>query len=88
MIHCLSNSTARVVYFYFDFNDVKKQYQESLIHSLITQLSAQSAEIPGALQTLYPHYQGGQQQLCYDEPVETLQSILRGFPENTSFLMF
>ncbi|KAI9868361.1 MAG: hypothetical protein M1813_005804 [Trichoglossum hirsutum] len=42
--HCLADSTAGVVYFYFDFNDVKKQYQENLIRSLITQLSAQSAK--------------------------------------------
>jgi hypothetical protein len=44
--HCLADSTAGVVYFYFDFNDVKKQYQENLIRSLITQLSAQSAKPP------------------------------------------
>jgi hypothetical protein len=60
---------------------VRKQHPESLIRSLITQLSAQSAETPEALQTLYSCYQDGQQQLYYDNLVETLQSMLRGFPE-------
>ncbi|KAH0559449.1 hypothetical protein GP486_004039 [Trichoglossum hirsutum] len=79
--HCLSNPTAGVVYFYFDFNDAKKQYQESLIRSLITQLSTQSAKLSGALQTLYSHCQDGQQQPCYDTLVETFQSMLGDFSE-------
>jgi hypothetical protein len=81
MSHCQSDSTLRVAYFYFDFNDGEKQRHENLIRSLITQLSTPSAKTPEALQALYSRNQDGQQQPSNDRLVATLQSILGDFPK-------
>ena len=42
-----------VLYFYFDFNDNKKQRHEKIIRSLIFQLSLQPGSAPQALEALY-----------------------------------
>jgi hypothetical protein len=79
--HCLSNPELRVAYFYFDFNDKRKQNHENLIRSLITQLSIQNASPPKALEALYAINQNGHQQPSHQGLVETLKVILRLFPK-------
>jgi hypothetical protein len=70
-----------MAYFYFDFNDGKKQRHESLIRSLIVQLSTQNEKYTEALHALYSHSQSGKYQPSYDGLVGTLQSMLQSYPK-------
>jgi hypothetical protein len=70
-----------MAYFYFDFNDEKKQRHESLIRSLIVQLSTQSEKHTEALHALYSRSQSGKYQPSYDGLVGTLQSMLQSYPK-------
>jgi hypothetical protein len=53
----LNDGKARVIYFYFDFNDVAKQSVEGMVRSLIYQLVARADRVPKAIQTLYSKHQ-------------------------------
>jgi hypothetical protein len=79
MLHCQSDQTLAIIYFYFDFNDTKKQRYKNLIRSMIAQLSMQSANTPEALNTIYCRYQEGQQQPTIADLVLTLQHMLGDF---------
>lgn len=70
-----------MAFFYFDFNDAKKQQSENLVRSLIVQLSAQSSTIPEALNALYSKHHDGQQQPSKVSLVETLRQICMEFQE-------
>ncbi|MCJ1360232.1 MAG: hypothetical protein MMC33_010235 [Icmadophila ericetorum] len=77
--HCQSDSTLAIAFFYFDFNDTKKQNPENLIRSLIKQLSGQSTNTPETLNTLYSRSQDGQQQPTTDDLESTLQQMVKDF---------
>ena len=79
MLHCQSDQTLAIIYFYFDFNDTKKQRHENLICSMIVQLSMQSTNTPEALNTIYSRCQEGQQQPTVADLVLTLQHMLKDF---------
>jgi hypothetical protein len=79
MLHCQSDQTLAIIYFYFDFNDSKKQRYENLIRSMITQLSMQSTNTPEALNTIYCRCQEGRQQPTIADLVLTFQYMLRDF---------
>jgi hypothetical protein len=66
-----------MAYFYFDFNDEKKQCQKSLVRSLIAQLSIQNERHSEALHTLYCRSRGGRYQPSYDGLIGTLESMLQ-----------
>ena len=76
--HCQSEPTRAKAYFYFDFNDSRKQMTENLLRSLVTQFSAQDHRIPESLQSAYSQSQNGQQQ----PTIEILTPILRQVLEN------
>jgi hypothetical protein len=71
---CQSDSALKVAYFYFDFRDIEKQRSENFIRSAITQLSAQSVEVPEALEMSYSRNR--YRQLSGRELVATLKSML------------
>ncbi|KAF2728404.1 HET-domain-containing protein, partial [Polyplosphaeria fusca] len=50
--HCDIKLGQVAAYFYFDFNDVKKQHADLMLRSLVCQLLQQSVEIPTGLDTL------------------------------------
>jgi hypothetical protein len=79
--HYKLDSLVAVVYFYFDFNDAKKQRHENLIRSLIMQLLIQSRNTPEAMNALFAGSQDGQQQPKTEELALTLQHMLRGFDQ-------
>ena len=80
-LQCQSDQALAVIYFYFDFNDTKKQRHDNLIRSLVVQLSMQSTNTPEALNMLYSRYQDGQHQPTIDDLATTLQHMLGGFHE-------
>jgi ankyrin repeat protein len=57
--HFMSDRNSRVIYYYFDFNDKKKQDLENLLRSLIVQLSSQSTRPSKALADLYAKSRNG-----------------------------
>lgn len=87
MLHCQSDQTVAIMYFYFDFSDTEKQRYENFIRSLVVQLSKQSMNTPEAISTIYSRCQEGQQQPTTDDLVLTLQHILRDFHEIFIILM-
>jgi hypothetical protein len=68
--------SSAVSFFYFDFNDAEKQRCDSLIRSLIVQLSSQSTNTPKALTELYSRHRGGQQTPAPKELMETLREAI------------
>jgi hypothetical protein len=74
--HCSLNPNFAVVYFYFDFNDVERQFHENMIRSLVTQLSIQSQSIPRALESLFVSKMDGQQQPMAGELLTTLRQMV------------
>lgn len=70
-----------VVYFYFDFHDNEKQKYESLLRSLIVQLSMQSMNTPECVEMLFSHSLSGLKQPSTKALENTLQNILQNFQE-------
>ena len=77
--HCQSDPTFVTAYFYFDFSDTLKQSSESLVRSLITQLSSQSHSCPEALKSLYSQNLNGQRQPTTDDLMVILKYIVGSF---------
>jgi hypothetical protein len=77
--HCQSHPSFAIAYFYFDFGDTEKQRSDSLICSLITQLSAQASSCPDALKTLYSHNLNGERKPNMEGLMATLKHIIGGF---------
>ena len=68
----LGNKTA-VAFFYFDFNDADKQKSESMIRSLITQLSEQRLDRSQELDDLYSACYDGKRQPDTDSLMKVLE---------------
>ena len=77
--HCQSHPSFAIAYFYFDFGDTEKQRSDSLICSLITQLSAQTSSCPDALKALYSHNLNGERKSNMEGLMVTLKHIIGGF---------
>jgi hypothetical protein len=50
---CSPSSGPRLAYFYFDFQNLATHNEETMLRSLIRQLSATDVEVPESVQTLY-----------------------------------
>jgi hypothetical protein len=80
--HCKPLTEAGICYYYFDFNDSKKQLHESLIRSLIIQLSLQSKEAQDSLFALSARCkEEGRQQLTSDALASTFRQMIRSFQQ-------
>ena len=79
--HCSNKSSLAVLYFYFDFNDAEKQRPESIIRSLIIQLSLQCISVPQAMESLYATCTNGLRQPAYDSLLATLHQMMGVFQE-------
>ena len=77
--HCQSDPTFVIAYYYFDFSDTLKQSSDSLVRSLITQLSSQSSSCPEALKSLYSQNLNGQRQPTTEDLVAILKHIIGSF---------
>lgn len=79
--HCANKSSFTVLYSYFDFNDATKQRPESILGSLIIQLSLQCTNIPQVLESLYTTCTDGLRQPIYDSLLATLHQMIGIFQE-------
>jgi len=77
--HSSQDSSLAFAFFYFDFNDPKKQIVRSLICSLVTQFSRRCAGIPAGLAALYSHCLDGQHQPTTASLTTILRDVLTGF---------
>ncbi|KAF3937733.1 hypothetical protein ABW19_dt0203028 [Dactylella cylindrospora] len=68
-----------VLYFYFSFQDAKKQRVENMMRALITQLSVRHAEASEYLKILYSSCENGRRQPTYQQLCEAfLQMVEHG----------
>jgi hypothetical protein len=77
--HCSQDPSIAFAFFYFDFNDPKKQVVRSLICSLVTQFSRRCIGIPAGLATLYSNCLDGQHQPTTASITAILQGIITSF---------
>jgi len=68
-----------VLYFYFDFTNVKKQGQEKIIRSLILQLSSQCERAPQDLEALHSSCMNDERQPTHDMLLATLHQMMKSF---------
>jgi hypothetical protein len=68
-----------LTYFYFDFNDTGKRDTDSLMRSLITQLSAQCETIPHPLLELYNSQPDGTKVIDEENLLATLRNLILMF---------
>lgn len=73
LYHCTNDPGKVAAYFYFDFNDLRKQSSELMLKSLIAQLFRQCDRIPSALNSLFV---SGQQMPSVDSILHVLQQII------------
>ncbi len=78
--HCDDDPGKVVAYFYFDFDDVEKQYPEAMVRSLICQLSYQCVEIPACLDLLFSACEDGRQPSS-DALLDVVQHMIQEFPQ-------
>jgi hypothetical protein len=69
-----------LAYFYFDFNDGKKQTVRNLVCALVTQFSGRCSSCPECLATLYSHSLDGQHQPTTTSLTQILRKIIGNFP--------
>ena len=67
---------ALVLYFYFDFKDIKKQSRRALLSSLLVQLGAQSDPFCDILSRLYSSHEDGARQPSDDSLMQCLKDML------------
>ena len=77
--YCQQAPRTALTYFYFDFNDTGKRDTNSLIRSLITQLSAQCETIPPPLLELYNSQPDGTKVIDEENLLATLRNLILTF---------
>ncbi len=76
-LDCQLGGKRAMAFFYFDFNDTEKQKTESMIRSLIIQLSEQSIDVSEELESLYASRGYGTKQPQIDELTRVLQNVIK-----------
>ena len=77
--YCEQMPQTALAYFYFDYNDAGKRDANSLVKSLITQLSAQSETVPLPLLELYQNHKNGAKTPEDDALIATLHNLILTF---------
>jgi hypothetical protein len=86
MAECESGS-AIMVYFYFDFKDLRKQTCHDLLLSLVSQLSTRSSACCDILHRVYEAHDKGTRQPSDDTLKECLQAMLRLLAQGPTFII-
>ena len=76
---CVTTSDIAVLYFFFDFNDTEKQQHESMMRSLLSQLSMHFLSVPPVLETLYTSCMEGGRHPDFEALKETLHKMTSAF---------
>ena len=81
-----STPNIAVLYFFFDFNDVDKQWPENMMRSLLNQLSLHCVNIPQALEELYSSCLNGDRKPNFEAVLKTLHQMAIAF-DNTFIVL-
>jgi hypothetical protein len=81
LLHYRSKSALAVAYFYFDFNDEEKQKHGKMVCSLLWQVSLQSKDAFGVLESLFASCGDGKQQPSHCSLLVSLNQAVQGFEE-------
>lgn len=79
--HCQDDPGKVIAYFFFDFNDSKKQDPEMMVRSLLCQLTQQSIKIPASLDALFSTCESGERQPSFSALLDALQSMIKDLPQ-------
>ncbi|KFZ01827.1 hypothetical protein V501_09775 [Pseudogymnoascus sp. VKM F-4519 (FW-2642)] len=79
--HCVGDPGKVVAYFYFDFNDPRKQSPGLMVRSLICQLSQNCVKIPASLDLLFSSCDNGNQNPSLDSQLDVLQQMIQEYPQ-------
>ena len=74
-----TTSDVAVLYFFFDFNDTEKQQHESMMRSLLSQLSMHFVSVPPVLETLYSSCMEGGRKPNFETLMETFHEMTAAF---------
>ncbi|KAF8499924.1 hypothetical protein JB92DRAFT_2677543, partial [Gautieria morchelliformis] len=77
-LHCQSDPSLAVAFFYFDFNN-KDTQPDAVLRSLVVQLSLQCASTPSALAALFSRSADGRRSPSPEELMSTLKVLVEGF---------
>ena len=76
---CATTSDIAVLYFFFDFNDMEKQQHESMMRSLLSQLSMHFVRVPPVLETIYSSCMEGGRNPNFEALKETFRKMATAF---------
>lgn len=76
---CESGAGMVTVYFYFDFNDARKQDPELMLRSLLSQLLQASSKVPESIEDLFSACGDGQQQPPLHSLLQVLSLVMQDF---------
>ena len=77
--HCESGAGMVTVYFYFDFNDARKQDPELMLRSLLSQLLQASSKVPESIEDLFSACGDGQQQPPLHSLLQVTSQVVQHF---------
>jgi NACHT domain len=80
--YCDDGLGRMIAYFYFDFNDARKQAPALMLRSLVNQLSHKCVKIPASLAALFHSCDRGQQHPSQDALLVVLQAMILEFPQS------
>lgn len=84
---CFASPTHKLAYFYFDFQDTKKQHVIILLRSLIRQLCAGETELPEEVHKLYDRYKPTGHTPTVEELTSTLFAVIRYLKKEIYIIM-
>jgi hypothetical protein len=77
--HCENGASMVTVYFYFDFNDTRKQDPELMLRSLLSQLLQASSKVPESIGNLFLGCGDGQQQPPLHSLLQVTSQVMQHF---------
>lgn len=78
---CGTNGGSILAYYYFDFNEMKKQTCKGLTRSLVAQLYSQCLDIPETIEALFMQCGEGQREPTSKGLAQTLKRLTKEFTE-------
>lgn len=79
--HCGNDTSMVTAYFYFDFNDTRKQDPELMLRSLLCQFLQRALAIPKGIDALFTSCQNGIRQPSPHALLEVMRLTLQGFTQ-------
>ncbi|KAL5371605.1 hypothetical protein DPSP01_014146 [Paraphaeosphaeria sporulosa] len=79
--HCGDDTSMVTAYFYFDFNDTRKQDPELMLRSLLCQLLQRAVTIPKGIDALFTSSQNGMRQPSPHALLEVMRLTLQEFTQ-------